>query len=107
MCDFCNDFGRWRKYFLDEEQRAYDRGWKDGWEAGRRADYTQREEEWAELYVKNPWWIDKLQRPSYTEMEERRYGPLPEGWADPEDEEHPGEARRLARVKEAERRGKD
>ena len=66
MCDFCNDFGRWRKYFLDEEQRAYDRGWKDGWEAGRRADCTQREEEWAELYVKNPWWIDKLQRPSYT-----------------------------------------
>ena len=96
MNDF--DFEYWYKYFLSEEKRAWEDGWRQGYEAGRKDYFQAREEDWAELYITNPWWLDALQRPTHMEMEERRYGPLPEDFVEPESEEHPGEARRRARA---------
>lgn len=92
------DFDSWYKYFLDQQQKSWEDGWRQGYEAGRRDYFQAREEDWAELFIRDPWWIDKLARPSYMEMEERRYGPLPKDWQEPEDEEYPGEARRRARA---------
>lgn len=87
-----DDFEYWYKYFLSEEKRAYDEGWHAGFEAGRRQYHEQREEDWAELFAVNPWWVDRVTRPDHEEMEERRYGSLPAG------EYSTAEGKRIARA---------
>lgn len=93
-----DDFAYWYAYFLSEEKRAWEDGWRVGYEAGRREFLDAREQDWAALYISNPWWLDALQLPGRQEMEERRYGPLPQDFTEPDHEEHPGEARRRARA---------
>ena len=94
-----DQFERWYKSFLADEQLALREAWNRGYELGRKDFYDLRAEEWEELHRMNPWWLESFQRPTYMEMEERRYGPLPEGWREPLYEEYPGEARRRARVR--------
>ena len=68
----------WREGY----ERGYTQGWKDGSEDGFPP--PRYRVEWSE---------------TYEEMEERRYGPLPEeGFTEPAEEEHPGQARRRARA---------
>jgi len=93
---YLDDFTHWYAYFLSEERRAWEDGWREGYQAGRRGYWEATEQEWAAALRLSPWWISD--EPSYGELEEMRYGPLPEGWTDPEHEEIPGEARRRARA---------
>lgn len=94
-----DDFAYWYKYFLSEEKRAWEDGWRAGYEAGRRNYFEAREQDWAEVLKMDPWFIDKMSSVTYDELEERRYGPIPEGFTEPEHEDHPGEARRRARAR--------
>lgn len=70
---------------IDEAYReAYEIGFTEGWDA-----HANQEDN------RNP---HNLFTETYTEMEARRYGPLPENFTEPESEEHPGMARRRARA---------
>lgn len=93
---YLDDFTYWYAHFLACEKKAFEDGWRQGYDAGRKDYWTATEAEWAAVLNLSPWWISD--EPTYMELEEMRYGPLPDGWADPENEENPGEARRRARA---------
>lgn len=93
---FINDFTYWYAHFLAEEKRAWEDGWRTGYEAGRRDYFQVTEAEWAAVLRLSPWWISD--EPSYERLEEMRYGKLPDNWEEPASESYPGIERRSARA---------
>lgn len=71
----------------------YERGFEAGFEAGLNLAYSQHEEAWVELYGSGR--MSWLRAEPYAEMEERRYGPLPDDCA----EYASPEERRVARAR--------
>lgn len=78
----------WMAWVASAAAEAARRAWQLGYEQGWRDRAEQKPPAAPRLVWGEP----------YPVMEERRYGPMPDGFADPACEEHPGMARRRARA---------
>jgi hypothetical protein len=85
------DFEGWYRYFLEREKQAWEEGWRAGWEAGRKNYFDARKEDWEEVLGMSTLFED--QAPSLMEMEEWRYGVLPEGFEGNDTERRSARAR--------------